>query len=406
MSVVSLTDQTLVQLYALHIGEAEDGMHEVGRVETGDFISLPAEGVEIIKWLQAGLTLGDIKERFNERFGQPPDLDDFLEGLATCGFVRSVNGVEVPQDEEGEDAHISEVVLAHGLRLFANLPSARIAWLLSTPMQATYLAIWIAAPILFLMHPMFPTAESALVFPSVIANAVLLTLLGYLLVFLHQCAHMLAVRAHNCSSTLTISNRLYFLVVQADMSSVRTLPRNQRYGPYLAGMTFDMTVLLLCSALRMLNLGGPWPGALTFLLLSSIFFQLAFFMRTDIYYVISNWLHLDNLMQGTQHWLINRVCRSLKRSEPYDLSAIPERELHYVQWYANFYVVGIFVAVAELALIILPLLYQMIRQAFEGMRLGLHQIAFWDGLAFIVLMTFNLAALLYVAWRNHYSTFQ
>jgi hypothetical protein len=263
-----------------------------------------------------------------------------------------------------------------------------------------YVAIWIATPLLFLMYPMLPSAQSALVFPSIIANAIILALVGYGLVFLHECAHVLAARAHGCASTLNISNRLCFPIARTDMTSVRTLPRKQRYDPYLAGITWDMGLLLVCTILRTLNLGGLWPAAITYLLLSSLIFQCALFMHTDIYFVIDNWLCLDHLMQDTQRWIANTVRRIFRRDEYYDLSAIPARDMRHIRWYANFYVLGIFVALAELLFIALPLLSQLARQTLIGLQAGPRQIAFWDGLAFLLLVLLNVLLLLYVGWHD------
>ena len=49
MTTMTLSDSSVVGLHPLHIGEERDGETEVGRPETGVFVSLPAEGVALVR---------------------------------------------------------------------------------------------------------------------------------------------------------------------------------------------------------------------------------------------------------------------------------------------------------------------------------------------------------------------
>src|SRR5262249_9805124 len=157
---------------------------------------------------------------------------------------------------------------------------------------------------------------------------------GWSLVFLHEAAHLLAARARGCAGSLSISRRLYFLVAQTDMSGIRSVPRSQRYAPYLAGMTVDLMILLICFLLRATGTGGRITSVITYLVIIQLLFQFAIFMRTDVYYVITNWLRLGNLMHDVQQLLIGLVARMLGRSSGHDTNPIPTRERRLVRWYA------------------------------------------------------------------------
>ena len=64
--------------------------------------------------------------------------------------------------------------------------------------------------------------------------------------------------AHGLRSRLSVSRRLYFLTFQADLTRLWSVPRRARYGPLLAGMTWDavvLTVALLLEATLARQLG-------------------------------------------------------------------------------------------------------------------------------------------------------
>jgi putative peptide zinc metalloprotease protein len=387
VSSLALTDLSLVELYPLHVGGGPDEP-EIGRPETGTFISLPVEGMELVRLMQMGLPLGGVAERFAASFGQAPDLNDFVDGLMACGFVRAIDGQPVGDEQV-------QVAPSAGWQVFANLPSERVAWLLSRPMRWVYAAIWLAGVVALALRPdLVPTADEAWIYPRVMLNAVALTLLGWALAGSHELAHLLAVRALGCPGFLGISHRLHLLVAQTDLTAVRSLPREQRYAPYLAGMTWDMAVLLACTLLRMAGVAWPVLGAISFLALVSILSQFAFFLRTDIYFVLVNWLRLGNLMQDTRDWLANCLNDLIRRPRPHDLSAVPPRELRVARWFAGLWILGVGIVVGEFLLLGLPLLLRMLAESVAGLAQGPEQpLAFWDGLAFVLIVGLNFGIL-------------
>lgn len=385
-------DRAVVELYPLSRQPGEDGLQELGRAETGTFVALPQEGVDLIEWMAAGLPLEQVKARFGERYGEPADLADFLEQLTDLGFVRSVDGRAVEDLRPG-----AQPPRRRGWQLFATVPQERVAWLLSTPMKVLYLAIWLAVPVLLALHPeLVPSATDGLFHARTIVNIAGLVALGWSLMFVHEMAHVLTAKAIGCASSLTISHRLHFVVAQTDMTAVRSQPPSRRYGPYLAGMTLDLGVLLMSMALRLAGVEWSLLAALSYVVVMSLLFQFAFFMRTDVYYVFANWLRLGNLMEDTRHWLADGARRAVRRPLRHDLSLIPAREYRVVRWYSVFYVVGVTVAVGNFVVYGLPVAGEFLARSFDGLTLGPSSTAFWDGILFLALFTINFGLLGFV----------
>ncbi|MGN9913911.1 hypothetical protein ACTMTJ_40895 [Phytohabitans sp. LJ34] len=389
---IALTDQARVELHSLAIGPEDDGVQEVGRPETGVFIALPAEGIRLLSWLDSGFTLGEVRRRFTAIYGVAPELDEFVTGLLDCGFVKAVDGTAT-SPAAAESA-------GRGWRLLASLPQHRVAWILAPPMRLLYAGVWLAVPVLFVLRPdLIPHAANALLDLQASLNLLLLVLLVWVMLFLHELAHMLAARARGCVASLSISRRLYFLVAQTDMSGIRAVPRRERYAPYLAGMTFDLAVLLACTALRMAGVGGGVPTVIAYIVGAQIAYQFAIFLRTDLYFVLTNWLRTGNLTQDVQAILNDRWRRSRGKAR-LDLSGIPARERRIARLYLPFYVLGIAAAIANLVFYVLPVLAGLVMRAVSGLLGHDGVLSRWDGIAFLIVNAVHFGLLGMVFYRE------
>ncbi|MEU7608093.1 hypothetical protein [Micromonospora sp. NPDC049204] len=383
----ALTDTAVVRLYPLHIGESEDGVCEVGRVDTGDFVELPAEGVDLVRWLGAGLPLGEVRRRFADRYGTEPDLADFLDGIASCGFLR----VDATTGEAGAPA-TGATADRRGIAVLANLPPHRVSWLLAPPMRLLYVGGWLTVPVLLVLVPSLrPTPADAFLLDGVLANALVVAMVAWMLVLLHELAHAATVRALGVTGRLSISRRLWFLVAQTEMSAVRSVPRRRRYAPYLAGLTWDLLLMSVCLVLQLAGMHERLVRGVVYTLTLSVVYQFLVFMRTDIYYVLGNWLRLGDLMGDTRRWLANQLRRLVGRDPGHDLGGVPSRELRIIRWYAPFYLLGSLAVTAALLALTAPAMVTMVRLAVDGIDAPVDGLAFWNGVGFLALVALQLA---------------
>jgi len=370
---------TTVTLHTLHIGQIENGVAEVGRVDTGVFIELGVEGVDLVRWVGEGLALDEVRRLFTERYGTEPDLDDFLEGMASCGFVKT------------EATPVADEAPRRGIALLAGVPQHRVAWLLSWPMAVLYYAVWLAVPAALVLWPsLLPLPSDALLLDRVLTNALVIAVIAWTLVLLHEGAHAISVRALGVTGRLSVSRRMWFLVAQTEMSGIRSVPRRARYAPYLAGLTWDLTLVTSCFALELAGIGGQLVRTIAYTLTLAIIYQFLIFMRTDLYFVLGNWLRLGDLMGDTRRWLANLALRLLGRPPRHDLGDVPARELRVIRWYAPFYLLGSLAVTAALVLLTLPAMKTMLTIAFSGLGRGISDASFWDGLGFLALVALQL----------------
>jgi putative peptide zinc metalloprotease protein len=263
------------------------------------------------------------------------------------------------------------------------------------------LVAWIGVPLWLILDPSArPTASAAWLGDDVMLNFVVLSAMGWTLVVLHELSHVFAMRALGQDCTLTIGHRLYFVVLQSNVAGARALPRRMRYVPYLSGMTWDLLLVFICLLVHATVLPLPILGAVVYVLAMGLLFQFAFFMRTDTYYVLTNWLRLGNLMEDMRHWLANAGARLAGARPRHDLSAVPARELRLVRWYALFCGVS-FIALTGTALVYYaPLLSKFLTRALDQLATGPGDAAFWDGAAFTAITVGYFGVLAWVTIRD------
>lgn len=364
----------------------------IGLPDRNAFLSLPAEALEILDSLARGRTVGEAQAEFARAHGIEPDVDDLLQHLEQRGFLRVRGRDAGPQPRRqagGADGsvryHFAQIPEATAKRFFGPLPLA-ICF-------ATIAAALAAAA----YRPHLIPGRFSLVFTEHrTAKLFILSLIAYGTIFLHEFAHLLAARAQGVKSRLGISNRLWILVAETDMTGLWAVPGRQRYLPVLAGPlldSFSAAVLFLVlfaqsNNLFMLPLAvDQIMRALIFIYLLRLLWQCFLFVRTDFYYVITTFFGCKNLMKDTQTWLKNLVLRATGSRQLTDQSHIPPRERRVIRLYSVLWVLGRGLAFFSLFFITLPVLFRYLRGAGAALQRGLagNPYQFFDSLAVGVL---------------------
>jgi putative peptide zinc metalloprotease protein len=323
----------------------------VGRADLATFLVLPAEAVDVLDDLARGLTVGEAQARSRERHGETPDLESFLIELEARGFVRPAAG-EAPPAAAARAAHFAGIPVVWARRL------CRVTFLAGG-------AAMIAAAAAAALDPQVIPGWRAAYFPNDTALGVLwLMTVGVAGTFVHEMAHLVAARAFNVSCRFSISNRLWFVVWETDMTGIWALPKNSRYIPILAGPFVDLataSILILVFAaerrawLELAPATLVFGRALLFVYLMRVVWQCYVFVRTDFYYAIANFLGCKSLLRDTETLLRDLRSRWLRIGPRQDLRSIPQVERRMLGAYAIVWLAGRVLALSVLVFVQLPL---------------------------------------------------
>lgn len=358
--------------------QAEGEQVIVGRVETGTFLALPCEALEVLDGLAAGKSVGEVQDLFQEKHGETPEMEEFLGLLESKGFVWPRNQARPDATAAGSAA---EPPAARRVRYhFANFPEDLAQKLFGRAALAGFAVLTVLACGALALAPSLIPGPSALFFPDHRTLSILaLMTISYAALFVHEMAHLVAARAVGVKSRMGISHRLWYLVAETDLTGLWSVPKRQRYLPLLAGMGIDVAcsdlLILLLFAVHMKWIVPPvfvarLLPAILFSFLMRLVWQLFLFLRTDLYYVITNLLSCKSLLQDTENFLRNRLARVFSFISPVDQSGVPAAEMKVVRVYAVVWVVGRAAALALLLLITIPLMVRYIGSIATTLRAG------------------------------------
>lgn len=369
----------------------------VGRVETGDFVAVPDIGARAIRELAAGHTVGQVQRGLSENGGPQVDVLEFATALSRTGLVAAVDGRALPGPA---------------------VPPASLAWLrprwvrwtLSPAAAYPLAALVLAAGVAMVLDPdLLPTGRDLLWSPRgsfvLAGNAAL----SWLLVYLHELAHLVTARAAGVPGRITLSTRLQFLAAQTDVTGVWAADRRTRLTVYLAGIAVNLGVAAGAVLLRAATDPGPVRdglGALALLSLLLIPPQALVFTRTDLYFLLQDLTGCRNLYGDGGRYLayLLRASRSRLTGGPTPLdpsAALPAGERRSVRYYAGLLVVGTAGCLGIYLTVALPVLLHLVATALAGLAGGSGTAAVVDA-ALVLLVVGGYAALWAGAWwRRH-----
>jgi putative peptide zinc metalloprotease protein len=205
-----------------------------------------------------------------------------------------------------------------------------VRWLLHPLTAAVALTFAIVtATVLALNHALIPSYQMLVWNEHAGIVIAINAAIAWLLILLHELAHLAAARATGAPARITISTRLQFLTAQTDVSGAWGAPRRHRITVYMAGLGLDFVVVGII--LLVLILAAPHGLARELLCVAfaetllAVPTQFMVFMRTDLYFVLQDLTRCANLYADGSAYLRHLMRRVTRR----DAGANPDPSRNY-----------------------------------------------------------------------------
>ncbi len=258
------------------------------------FFRAPVVAGEICQQLLSGEPLDLVAEQYQNR-PEPIDVRQFVAQLQTMGLWGD-------RSSEGTESHkVSPQRSSIGRILFSPIAMALTG-------MGLVGSIWVLAsgalPRVF---------DSSLLTGSYLGMAATVLLFADLiLTTLHEAGHMLAARSYGVSTQLQWGRRLFFPVLQTQMTGLYGIPRSRRWIPILAGMAVDSLILIVVTILLW---KGPasWHSVLAWIAIRQILallWEQMVFLKTDMYYLLTMMTGLYNLDPYARQWFKQKLFRN------------------------------------------------------------------------------------------------
>ncbi|ARU61959.1 hypothetical protein CBW65_13750 [Tumebacillus avium] len=369
-----------------HLSIQPDGdEYTVGDPVAENFIRIPYEGVAAIRLLDGSRTLGEAQALLLEQEGIEVDFLDFGTTLLELELVRSIDGQLLnPAAEEQAPPSALRWMKPIGQVVFGKIG------------VGLYLLFAVASLLMFIVRPeVFPQYQDFFVFPTIGLSMLAIFIVTWVLLLLHETAHMLAAAAAGAPVRFKLSVRWFWVVVEAEMTGLWAQPREKRYVPFFAGMCFDTTVLFLSLLLQFWLPEGGFLNNLcqmtALLTLFQFLSQLMIFVRTDLYFVIITATNAADLSGDARLFLKKTFLRSKDTLQAWQ--QLQPRQQKLAGWFGLLYGVALVVVVFLFGLLVIPATVSAVWLAVEQVLSDAGStLVFWDGVI-VLLLTFAQFAL-------------
>ncbi|MEO3776552.1 hypothetical protein ABGB16_06820 [Micromonospora sp. B11E3] len=358
----------------------------IGRPDIDSYGIFPPDGAEVVRRLAAGDTPREVDRWYQAEYGESADIEHVLAALDELGFIATPEQAPV------------DLAPVRWQRLGAALFSVP-AWIGYGALVAWAVVAMVRSPDLVPNYRnLFFTDYFTLIELALFAGAVPLLIL-------HELFHVLAARRLGVRSRVSIGRRFYYVVLETSLDGLVAIPRRKRYLPILAGMLIDVLALAALTVAADLNrrpdgsfsMAGRLCLALAFATVLRVLWQFFFYLRTDLYVLMSTLLGCVDLHTTAKRLLRNRAVRLLGRPE----RATDETQWHPVDrraagWYSWLIVAGCTFSITTFLVAVAPAVYRMfassIARLFGGATTGGQT---FDSVVFLGL---NLAQIALTVW--------
>lgn len=346
--------------------QKEGEIYCIGNAELDEFYQFPEVGLNIIRMLQGGASVATIETTLAQTSDESVDVREFIDTLLEIGFIH-------PEAERHRFQESVEAIRNTDKRLVfrANPRIARMVF--SWPSLALYLGIVGYAAYSAIQDPQLRlNLEAFYLERNLTLTLVLLLLMYAFTASLHELGHMLAAARQGVDSRLGLSNRLWDIVAEADMTGLLALPREKRYLPMAAGMLVDVfSIAAITLILKWLFVNSPNGFAIQLLqalalqITISITWQFNIFLKTDVYYLICNYFGYADLNAQAYLFYQNQLHAFSfgllgKRIEPLKPQQVIIARTFFAIW-----LIGRIASIGFLVLILIPTLYRYFERAVE-----------------------------------------
>jgi putative peptide zinc metalloprotease protein len=391
---MDLTEKTIVTMIPIVI--RMDKINYIIEDKTsGEFYEMPEVCIDAINLMNDGMLLGKVEEILIEKYpNEEVNILDFANQLLELGLIAEIDGVKVERQQKQKEKLGFQWISPKLGKFFFN----RFTYFL-------YLGLFIVNLSLFIIQPsLFPHHMDIFVLDTMVFNVILWMLLTFLLVLFHEFGHVLSMRAHDLPTKVEVGHRLFFVVLETDMSSVWKLAPKERNVLYLAGLCFDNVILFIALILQLLI---PGDTGIAFGLLSlavfdivlRMIYQCCIYVKTDLYYVFENVSGCYNLMENAHQKIRQRLTFLKQKSSSEEVVFSGERKT--ISLFSIFYFLGIAISIALYVIYYIPEIIHAGEQLLPGFGQPPASLAFWDAVLFSMQVGIFVLLLLY-SWRKKY----
>lgn len=160
--------------------------------------------------------------------------------------------------------------------------------------------------LIYYKQPIVPSVNELFYLPNLLYLTIILYVSDILFGLFHETTHAITARYYGIKNiNINLGRRLVHIVYQTQIPNIWSLKKEQRKILYLSGMIADIFLLLIITLIghyfliHNMMLLYYCTRVIILALFLGILFELKLYMRTDVYYLISDIMEKPNLHQDS-----------------------------------------------------------------------------------------------------------
>lgn len=371
-SIISLSNLTVIK---------EIDEYTIGDEQKNIFFRVPKEAIYVIEEAKGHNTIEEIQDSILQNKKIEIDVLDFMNTLNSLGVINDIN-----LDEDRKNNFIQSL----GKFLFNKA-------------TITFYIINILLTIILLItfpNKLTPNYQDTFVLSSIGLSLLLFFFVSWFLVFVHEGAHYLAVSATGKKMNFQLSIRWFWVVIEANMNTLWSIPREKRYIPFLAGFFIDILIINI-SFMLILVINDIFIISLLKMIaliqFYKIIWQFIIFLRTDFYYVLLNYFGVSTLTKGSIAYLLRKI------SPKYNLffDKLSSREQIICKRYSWLYIVSLFAVCYLFLFLSIPTVLYTLKTTLSILStFAYNTFEFWDSFIVLTLLLFEFILWIIAAYKR------
>jgi putative peptide zinc metalloprotease protein len=383
---MKVTPKSKMKLHPLDIRK-EKKFYIIEDLSTGEFFEMPEVCIVAINKINDGLCLSEIEDELKLQFpAEEVNLLEFAEQLLELEMVEEVDGDKIQSLQRNQE------------KLGLTFVSSKLGkFFFSKTSKVAYFSLFLLNIMIFSLNPhLFPHFKDVFIFDFMFQNIIIWFFIGGILVLIHELGHIMAIRAHELPTKLEVGHRLFFIVLETDLSLGWKLTAKERIFVYFAGMCFDNVVLFIALIAQIFFPNAPelFTSILAFIALDVVIrliYQCCVYMKTDLYYVLENLTGCHNLMENTKGIIFKRK----------EVTNIFAGEIRTIKIYSVFYFLGLALSFLLFVGYYIPQLAYTVKKVAPGLKSSIHSVEFLDSVIVIAQLVLVFGVLAY-SWAKSF----
>jgi hypothetical protein len=254
------------------------------------FVKTSDLGVEAIELLNKGHCVGNVQQIMSEKYCKEISIKSLILTLHDANLISAFDDTQLYLPKKRSPLAKSA------------LPKIS-RYLFSKTAYVLYAGICCLAIFCAMYRPILLSNLGEYLKGHYIQYAILAIFIGWLLTLKHEFFHYLAALSLGVPAHIRLGTRYFLVVMETDVSGLYMTEKFKRYKVYLAGMISDLLTIgcLICiKAFLFLNNIQTGQAAIFIDIviafsLFGILFQFNIFLKTDLYFVLADFINIENL---------------------------------------------------------------------------------------------------------------